>query len=223
MAATLDDGTERIIKYLSDRGISINVLCFQVFRSGEQQILSRSWLIDPVQMPPATGIPALGPREPWNGRFYCSFGNDHERSWDDAVEFGFVSGGGGAWFSRTLEQLNPGDRVWVLVPKSGYVGVGRVTGRSLPATAFAVSTKAGEQNILDVVKRGTYHREFLTDPERCEHFVPVRWLQTVPLSQAFTEVGQFGDQNTVCKPTTPKWRHTVDRLKQQFLEFDAVR
>lgn len=26
----------------------------------------------------------------------------------------------------------------------------------------------------------------------------------------------FGNQNTVCKPVTPKWRSTVDRLKQIF-------
>ena len=30
------------------------------------------------------------------------------------------------------------------------------------------------------------------------------------------EVGLFGNQNTVCQPTTPKWRHTVERLKQVF-------
>lgn len=31
---------------------------------------------------------------------------------------------------------------------------------------------------------------------------------------AFSEVGLFGNQNTVCKPTTPKWSHTVSRLEQ---------
>ncbi|TFH85010.1 hypothetical protein EQG41_19240 [Billgrantia azerbaijanica] len=31
---------------------------------------------------------------------------------------------------------------------------------------------------------------------------------------AFNEAGLFGNQNTVCKPTTPKWSHTVSRLKQ---------
>jgi hypothetical protein len=33
---------------------------------------------------------------------------------------------------------------------------------------------------------------------------------------AVREVGMFGNQNTVCKPTTPKWRSTVERLKQHF-------
>jgi hypothetical protein len=48
----------------------------------------------------------------------------------------------------------------------------------------------------------------------------VSWLQTVPVEQVVQEVGMFGNQNTVCKPTTPKWRFTVDRLKERFSNFD---
>jgi hypothetical protein len=61
-------------------------------------------------------ITSSGPNEPWNGEFYCSFGEDKERSWEDAVQYGFISAGGGAWYSRTLQLLNPGNRVWVKVP-----------------------------------------------------------------------------------------------------------
>jgi hypothetical protein len=49
--------------------------------------------------------------------------------------------------------------------------------------------------------RGTYHRELVNDPERCEYFVAIEWLQTVPVEQAVQEVGFVGNQNTVCKPT----------------------
>jgi len=35
------------------------------------------------------------------------------------------------------------------------------------------------------------------------------------------EVGLFGNQNTVCQPTTPKWRHTVERLKTYFTKGNA--
>jgi hypothetical protein len=58
------------------------------------------------------------------------------------------------------------------------------------------------------------------DPERCEYFVPVHWLQTVPLEAAVQEIGLFGNQNTVCKPTVPKWRSTVERLKEKFSDFN---
>jgi len=109
----------------------------------------------------------------------------------------------------------------VKVPGSGFVGVGRVTGRSQPASTFKVNTPEGEVPVLDVAKRGSYHREWLDDPERCEYFAPIRWLQTVPLDQAVQEIGLFGNQNTVCKPTAPKWRSTVDRLKEKFPNFNT--
>lgn len=53
-----------------------------------------------------------------------------------------------------------------------------------------------------------------------KHFRKVRWLDTVDAAKAFNEVGLFGNQNTVCQPTTLKWRHTVDRLKQVFTKFE---
>jgi hypothetical protein len=220
VAASIDDSTERIVSYLNERDIPINVLCFQVFTLESQQLLSKAWLIDPLRTQASAARTTDGPNEPWNGEFYASFGHGESRSWQDAVEYGFVSGGGGAWYSKTLRLLSPGDRVWVKVPGSGFVGVGRVTGRAEPAATFKVSTPGGEIPVLDAARRGSYQREVVDDAERCEYFVPVKWLQTVPLENAVNEIGLFGNQNTVCKPTTPKWRTTVDRLKEKFPDFD---
>ncbi len=219
VAASLDDSTERIVAYLRERDIPINVLCFQVFTHGSERLLSRAWLVDPLRTQ-VSAAASDGPTEPWNGEFYCSFGHGKGRSWTDAVQYGFICGGGGAWYSRTLQLLSPGDRVWVKVPGSGFVGVGRATGRAQPAATFKVATPAGDAPVLEVAKGGTYHREFLNDPERCEYFVPVQWLQTVTLETAVQEIGLFGNQNTVCKPTAPKWRFTVERLKERFPEFN---
>ena len=58
------------------------------------------------------------------------------------------------------------------------------------------------------------------DLERAEYFVSVKWLDTVPVSAAFKEVGLFGNQNSACQPQTPKWRHTVERLKTSFKHWD---
>lgn len=216
VAAELDASSERIVTYLSERDIAINVLCFQVFQLGEQQLISRAWLLDPVETQLNAGSKPSGPNEPWNGEYYCSFGQSATRSWEDAVEFGFICGGGGSWYSRTLNLLAPGDRIWVNVPRQGYVGVGRVTGRSTPAKDFMVCRSGQDVPVLQAATRGTYHAEFVDDPERCEHFVPVQWLRTVPLSQAVRETGLFGNQNTICRPTTAQWRFTVDRLKARF-------
>ena len=112
VASSLDDSTERILGFLSRRDVAVNVLCFQIFDHGAEKFLSRTWLLDPVTVQANVTAPDRS-GEPWNGEFYCSFGDGEERSWKDAVEFGFICGGGGAWYSRTLQLLAPGDRVWV--------------------------------------------------------------------------------------------------------------
>lgn len=221
VAASLDDSTERIVAYLSDRDIPINVLCFQVFTHGTEQLLSRAWLLDPIRTQVSAAAASDGPNEPWNGEFYCNYGHfEGVRSWTDAVQYSFICAGGGAWYSKTLQLLNPGDRIWVKAPGCGFVGVARVTGRAQPATTFKVTTPSGALPVIEVAKGGKYHSEFLNDTERCEYFVPVQWLQTVQLENAVHEIGLFGSQHSVCKPTTPKWRYTVERLKEKFPDFN---
>lgn len=219
VATQLDDSSERIVKYLGDKGIPINVLNFQVFSHGSQLLLSRTWLIDPVRSQVSAATPIAGgarEREPWNGEFYACFGHSSTRDWNEGRRYGFICAGGGSWYSNTLNLLSAGDRVWVKAPGYGFVGVGEVTGPRVPITEFTIPTEAGERPALETLRGGTYHREFLNDPERMEYFVPVRWLHSVPIDQAVDELGMFGNQNTVCKPTTPKWRTTVDRLKERW-------
>ena len=212
VAASLDASSERIVGYLNERGVAINVMFFQVFDHGDTQLLSRAWLIDPGEVQvQAASAGRKGEKEPWNGEFYVSFGADETRRWDEAVQYGFISGGGGTWYSNSLRMLGEGDRVWVKIPGKGFVGVGIVAGPRVPANEFQM----GEQPALDVLQGG-YHRQFVDDPERCEYFVPIDWQHTVPEDQAVQDVGMFGNQNTVCKPVTPSWRATVDRLRERF-------
>lgn len=70
-------------------------------------------------------------------------------------------------------------------PGHGFVGVGRVKGPPEPAPDFKVMADDGrEQSALDVLNSATYHREFADMPEKMEYFVPVDWLETVPLDKA---------------------------------------
>jgi hypothetical protein len=217
VAAELDDSTERIVNYLNARDIAINVVFFQVFLHGTEQFLSRAWLIDPgeTQANVSTTI-AKGATEPWNGEFYVSFGDTRSRSWDDAVKYGFVSAGGGNWFRQTLKLLSQGDRIWVRIPQTGYVGVGIVRDTLKSVNDFKVATEHGERPCLDVLQHADLYKQTADDPEKAECFVSVDWLDTKPVQSAVSEVGLFGNQNTVCRPTAPKWRHTVERLKTYF-------
>ncbi|MCG9736442.1 hypothetical protein L1D51_21030 [Pseudoalteromonas shioyasakiensis] len=221
VAAELDTSTERIISYLNQRSVAINALFFQVFDNGDEKIISRTWLLDPIETQSAASNTRSNNLEPWNGEFYCSFGDSSARSWAEAKKYGFICGGGGAWYSRTLQLLSPGDRVWVKVPGVGFVGVARVTNEALPAAEFTVTTDTEEKPALEVLTEGSYHREFLDDEEKCEYFVSVEWLETKELDEAIQEVGMFGNQNTVCKPTTSKWRSTVTRLQRRFPNYNS--
>jgi hypothetical protein len=221
VAAELDDSTERIVQYLNARNIAINVIFFQVFRHGNAQLLSRAWMIDPgaTQAIAVTPPSGRGEREPWNGEFYVSYGAN--RSWDDALRYGFISGGGGDWYSRTLRVLQPGDRVWVNIPRTGYVGVGRVHEARQSLNEFTVTGANGEQQpVLNVLTEAERYRRNANDPEKIEYFVRVEWLATVPQNEAVNEVGFFGNQNTVCRPAAAAWRHTVERLKLRFPGWD---
>jgi len=220
VASELDSSSERIVAYLNARDIAINVLCFQIFTNGSDQFLSRTWLLDPIKSQASASNSKRKDAEPWNGEFYCSYGTLKSRSWNEAVKHGFICAGGGAWYSRTLQLLKPGDRIWVNVPGEGFVCVGQVLGTSQRASEFRIQVDNESLPALDVLTEASYHREFVNDDDKSEYFVAVHWLDTVPLDQAVKEIGMFGNQNSICKPTSQKWRSTVDRLKVKFPNFD---
>lgn len=137
------------------------------------------------------------------------------------MKYGFISAGGGTWYSQTLKMLSPGDRIWVKIPQTGYVGVGIVKEAVQSARDFNVETPDGLCSGLEVLRYRDLYASTADDPEKAEYFVKVSWLDAVPRNNAINEVGLFGNQNTVCQPTVQKWRHTVERLKSRFAKWDA--
>jgi hypothetical protein len=219
VAAELDPSTERIVNYLSSLDVPINVLFFQVFQDGQQLYLSRTWLLDPIETESKATSTDRSARAPWNGEYYVSFGmddRDESRNWEDAKKYGFISAGGGRWYSQTLNQLSEGDRVWVNIPHQGYVGVGRVTGSAQRADEFSVEHESKEVRLIDLPIGQRYKPDLASDPEKAEYFVPVEWIATLPYDKAISQVGFFGNQNSVCKPRTSKWPFTVETLAKAF-------
>jgi len=212
VASELDSASERIVTFLADKGVNINVLFFQVFKHGEQTFLSRSWLVDPVAVQSNATSP--GGKGAWNGEYYANFGVDASYRWEDAINFGFITASGGVWYTQTLRMLNSGDRVWVTIPKTGYVGVGIVTGEAQPVTEFTVSAGGVEIPITEAETLGDYLADGSSD--ECAWFVPIDWKHTVPESKAVKEVGFFGNQNSVARPKSDRWDHTVKTLKNRW-------
>jgi hypothetical protein len=216
VAAALDPSTERIVSYLSGvHQVPINAVFFRTFKDSDAEYLTRAWFIEPTM--PDAGVSIASDSELWNGEYYVSFGQALGREWEDARKYGYVSAGGGQWYSGTLRLLEPGARVWVNVPGRGYVAVGEVTGTALRISEFMVKGDDGtEVPISQVELRDKRIFQNMDDDNLSEYLVPVKWIKTLPVDQAIREKGFFGNQNTVCKPTTKKWNHTIDRLKQRF-------
>jgi len=170
VASDLDASTERIINYLADNyGVPINAVFFRFFRDGDRDYLTRTWLIDPEEAERKVSKSTIKKgSEPWNGRdFYVSLGEGAHRNWDDCRKYGFVSGGGGKWYSQTLKLLFPGSRVFVNIPKTGYVGVGTVKEHSVPVRDFKVEVDGLEKPILDVPLRAPEMGERSDDLDLC--------------------------------------------------------
>src|SRR3954447_871544 len=108
--------------------------------------------------------------------FYYSAGEGDRRRWTDMVRHGFVSAGGGRWYSRTLRALEPGHRVWAHIPRVGYVGVGSVAAPVAPID---------ETGLLDLPLEAPAMDRGLDDPDRREYVVRVRWLVTFDRADAF--------------------------------------
>lgn len=213
VASELDASTERIIQYLNEQaGVAVNAVFFKVFRDGDNQYLSRAWMIDPSEN--QEKAVTTGVREEWNGEYYASFGADESgRSWADAMKFNFFSAGGGRWYSKTLFKLKKGDRVWVNIPRVGYVGVAEVLDSPVVVDEFKVTVNGQERLFLDCEREGRYDTREERGEDKAEYFVPVNWINAVPQSEAVNELGLFGNQNSVAQPRTPKWSHTIQRLK----------
>jgi hypothetical protein len=210
VASELDSASERIVSYLAEKGLNINVFFFQVFDDGDRQYLARSWLVDPAE----TQANVSSPREKgvWNGEFYANFGVSDTSRWEDGIKYGFITAAGGSWYTQTLQMLEVGDRVWVQVPKTGYVGVGTVRSEAQSVTDFLVTENGQDVPLVSANTLGDYLANG-TD-EDSSWFVGIDWLHTVPVNRAVREVGFFGNQNSVAKPKSEKWEHTVARLRQ---------
>ncbi len=139
------------------------------------------------------------------GTTTSSFGQGEHRNWDDARTYGFVSAGGGRWYSQPLQLLKPGDRVFAYAPGHGYVGVGLVQDTAKPASQLEVTGADGTSGPLrgqPVHAPNMWEHE--ADPVRAEYAVPVTWQVTRDVDDALWKPGWFANQTTACRLRNPE-------------------
>lgn len=146
-----------------------------------------------------------GRQSQWNGKdWYFVFGTGKEgRKWQDALDYNFLSAGGGDWYSRTLKDLPLGARLFVYIPKKGYVGVCESIGRAL------------KFEDAEFLKGETLSGVYTHSNGEPEYVVPIKWIKSIELQDAVYGNGLFASQLSTCK-----LRHEAT-LKRLCSEFDV--
>ncbi|NDK32509.1 endonuclease NucS domain-containing protein [Nesterenkonia haasae] len=216
VATELDESSERIVTFLRQFGLPINAVFFSYFIDEGRSYLGRSWLASSQQTGAAPAARNRSKRAEWNGRdWFVTFGESSTRSWDDARKYGFVSAGGGEWYSRTLKNLPTGARIFVQIPKCGYVAVGETLAEAQPFDEALVHYQGKWTPLKDLDLSADYQHPGNDAhlPEDSEFIVPVRWITSRPKSRAYWEKGMFANQNSAGKL---RQQYTLDRLAAHF-------
>jgi hypothetical protein len=205
VASELDAASERIVQYLSDKfGVDINVIFFNYFKHDGEELLGRSWLMDPQIIEDKSELRQKGP---WSGYWYVNI----DENWEDCRQYGFVSAGAGKKYSNPLQKLKVGDKIFAYLKGYGYMGHGEVIKEAVPSTEF-VDDKT-ENSILELPLKDSPFMKDVHDPDRRDYLVGVNWFKTFPKSEAKSFKGAFANQNIVCKLRDEK---TLDFLYQMF-------
>lgn len=226
VATDLDPSSERIVTYLREFGVPVNVVFFTHLEDDGRRYLARSWLAgDDDGAGRTTSAPRgnKGKRAEWNGiDWFVSFGDESARSWEDGLRYGFVSAGGGTWYSGSLHNLPVGARVNVHIPKSGYVAVGTVLAPATRIDEAQVKVDGEWVRLKDQELRAPYRHSpegaYESDDD-AEYVVPVEWTIAVPKAEAYWVKGMFANQNTACKL---RQEFTLARLAEHF-RLDEIR
>ena len=218
VAANVDAATERIVRFLNEGfAVPINVIFFRHFEDNGAKYLARTWLVEHEGQQAAKSAPGrqTKTREPWNGSDWdVSFGEDSGiRQWADGLKYGFISGGGGKWSSQTLKNLPIGARVFVHIPKTGYVGVGTVIGEAQRFDQTMVDVGGVATPLHTLPLEGTYRHDGDAADEKAEWAVPVAWTHAVPRAEAVWRNGMFANQNTAAKL---RQKFTIEQVTEAF-------
>lgn len=214
VAAELDASSERIVTYLRSLGVPVNAVFFTYLEDDDRRYLARSWLSSSDQGAAAPSVSGKkGKRAAWNGKdWYVTFAGG-QRVWDDARQWGFVSGGGGKMWSQGMRSLKKDARIWVNAAPMRYVAVGRVLGPAVRFEDAQVSVGDEMKPLAAQPLLGSYRSDRSVEDDFAEWVVPVEWLDDRALEDGFWEKGLFASTHSACKL---RQEFTLERLADHF-------
>lgn len=215
VASELDSSSERIVTFLRGFGVPVNAVFFSYLEDDGRRYLARSWLAASEEGQRATTTAAKkSKRAAWNGQdWYVSFGGSLGRQWEDARTFGFVSAGGGRFYTKTMRSLPEGARIWVNLPGTGFVAVGKTIATAERFDHANVRRDGEWVRLADEQLVGNYRHADDEDDDHAEWVVPVEWLDARREAEAFWTKGMFASQHSACKL---RQEFTLERLAEHF-------
>ncbi|PEF41583.1 hypothetical protein CON84_00430 [Bacillus sp. AFS094228] len=194
VASELDQSSERIVQYLADEyNVNINCVFFNFFKDNTQELLGRSWLMDPEAVEDKVSAKKTAP---WSGIYYVNVGDGIHRSWEDCKTYGFISAGQHPRYSDHMKKLQVGDKVLAYLKGRGYVGYGIVTSEAVMVKDFEWTS--GKKLLSEPLKQPNIANN-LNDSNNADWTVGIKWIESLDANQALTQPGIFANQNIVCK------------------------
>ncbi|MCZ4267449.1 nuclease [Rhodobacteraceae bacterium G21628-S1] len=207
VASELDAASRRIVEYLSEEhGLAINTAFFNVFEADSREWLTTDFLLDQDEVEERSERKV---RAPWSGYYFVNAGQGEHRNWEDMKRYGFVSAGGGSFYSNQLRKLNTGDEIFVYDKGNGYIGYGVVTSEVVPAADFMTP----DGPLFDQPLMEPRMKRSGAAPEEAEHAVGIKWCKTVDPRQAKWFKGAFAKQHVACRLRNEA---TVEFLVEEF-------
>jgi hypothetical protein len=149
-----------------------------------------------------------------NGFYYVNVGEGDHRNWDDCKRYGFISAGQ-SWekWGKKLYALEKGDIIAAYLKGHGYVGIGRIIEKAVPAINFRVTgkplskIKLAQPAILNSTK----------DIKDEEHIVAVDWISAVDRKNALPAKKSDGIYTTThVVASLEKQEKTIKYLESNF-------
>ena len=204
IASQADKATSRIVEYLSEEyGVAINTAFFRIHGDGGQKFLTTDYLLEQEE------VKARSERRihlPWSGYYYVNVaigkGNSY---WPDMKEHGYVAAGGEEVYTKPLDKLQLGDKIFAYQKGYGYVGYGVITSGKKLASKFMLED--GSSLFSKDLKEPT-----IKEGEQF-YVVGVKWSKAFSIEEAKTDSGIFKNQNIVCQLNHEK---TLEFLKKEF-------
>jgi uncharacterized protein len=115
-----------------------------------------------------------------NGIYYYNVGEGPHRSWDDYVQFGFISAGQGIRWRDAMLGFNPGDVFAAYLKRHGFVGIGRIKTSAQMIRDVLIRDKP----VLDLKLQCKNMSDNCNSQDLSEYVCLVEWFKTVPREEA---------------------------------------